>query len=298
MLAIRVDKVSPRSPAYKKQFDGFYASAKIDGLRATVQRCPSTGEPRVYTRTLREHPNPYIQQMFGREEFLYFDGEITEGVDFHRGSGTLRSATAIPKDPRFWVFDLVDTAVQFSARLASLEHRFNAFLAHGNHQPRVRLLTQRCYTSACPLDTLCDLMIAKGAEGVCLRDPAGFYKEGRSTAMTPWLIKLKGVALATADVIGWEPLMRNDNPVVTAPDGARKRTSHTAGLTADYSQCGVLIAHCSLFDTPVRIGSGFTLDERLAFARDLPRKVSFKYQPQGSTSSAPRHAVFTGTIES
>ena len=72
MLAAPAPESHLRAMAYP-----VLASAKLDGVRALCIR--RNGVPRLVSRKLIDIPNPYVQSLFAKEEFVGLDGELCVG---------------------------------------------------------------------------------------------------------------------------------------------------------------------------------------------------------------------------
>jgi DNA ligase-1 len=137
--------------------------------------------------------------------------------------------------------------------------------------------------------------LARGFEGIMLRNPFASYKYGRSTLRQQMLIKLKRFKDAEAVITGFEALEHNTNEQTRDAFGLAKRSSHQAGRVAD-NLLGTLIVEHPVFGA-FGIGTGFDLAQRESFweNRDslLGKTVTFKYQETG-VKDKPRFPVFKG----
>ena len=137
-----------------------------------------------------------------------------------------------------------------------------------------------------------------GYEGVMLRDPAGLYKYGRSTAKEGLLMKVKRFADSEAVILGAVPLLRNGNVPTTNEMGRTKRSSHKAGKM-ETDLLGALRVREYGSGVMFEIGTGFTAVERAVLWRIHQehklegRWVKFKSLRIG-VKDRPRHPVFLG----
>jgi DNA ligase-1 len=164
-----------------------------------------------------------------------------------------------------------------------------------------------------------DQHILQGYEGTMIRHLDGPYKSGRSTLKQGWLVKYKAWADAEGTVIGFEELMRNENPDLKDEFGLAKRSSHKENMVPA-NTLGALILETEW--GTLRVGTGFdatarqiiwnrnmvkvlkdgetSFDEYEVLVRgrqpDLGRTVTFKYQPHGM-QDLPRFPVFLGFRE-
>jgi DNA ligase-1 len=142
--------------------------------------------------------------------------------------------------------------------------------------------------------------LAKGFEGVMIRDPLGPYKFGRSTVREGWLLRVKRFQDAEGVVIGFEELMHNSNIAERDALGKMKRSSHKAGMVPMGMLGAILLRMPD--GVEVSCGTGFTEMQRRGFWRPgklkqlMGKTVKFKYQKHG-TKDKPRHPVFLGFRE-
>jgi DNA ligase-1 len=116
-------------------------------------------------------------------------------------------------------------------------------------------------------------ILARGGEGVILRDLNSPYKYGRSTIREGYMLKLKRFKDAEAEIEGFEELVHED--------GSKGNMLGSFLVVMD--------------DIHFKIGTGFTEDERKSFWKNreklLGELVKFKYFDV-SIKKAPRHPVF------
>lgn len=142
--------------------------------------------------------------------------------------------------------------------------------------------------------------LAKGFEGVMIRDPLGPYKFGRSTVREGWLLKVKRFQDAEGIIIGFEELMHNSNEAERDALGKMKRSNHKAGMVP-MNMLGAMLLRMP-DGVEVSCGTGFTEMQRRGFWRPdklkqlMGKTVKFKYQKHG-TKDKPRHPVFLGFRE-
>ena len=131
-----------------------------------------------------------------------------------------------------------------------------------------------------------------------LRNPLGFYKEGRAT-MTPKpygqeLLKVKSFVDGEAEIVGVHELMRNHNEQERSATGHAKRSNKKEGMVP----AGTLGAiECRRGKTTFKVGSGYTdelRDELWAKRRQLiGHQLKYKYF-EGGSKDRPRFPVFVG----
>lgn len=273
----------------------YLASPKMDGIRAYVRNGV------VYSRRDIALPNTMVQQMFGDKKLDDCDGELIVGdpvapdVFQVTQSFVMSKSSKIALPLRFFVFDKIPTMGidglrPFRERLIKADMACRAW--GGGKMLAARIVRHVYVRNAGQLQTYENAMIAHGYEGVMLRDPDGFYKQGRSTAREHGLLKLKRVADAEAVVLGVIELQHNLNE----KDSRGRRTSHKDGKIAG-GKLGALRVRDKKNGAEFEIGTGFTEQERQDLWKNrtkLPGKlVRYRYQEVG-TVDKPRFPRFAG----
>lgn len=268
------------------------ASPKIDGIRALVVN------GKLVSRTLKSIPNQYTQALFGRPELEGLDGELVVGEPWDRNlmqqttSGVM-SHGGFPKI-RYFVFDKWDAGGIFNWRTsvadtkAYLQKKWNDLpIEYVGH---VLLLS---YDELISYEADC---LAKGYEGVMLRDPNGMYKQNRSTLRERILLKVKRFHDAEAIILDYSPLLRNVNAAQRDERGYTKRSTHQDNKLADELIGSICVIDCEsgvVFD----VGSGFTEAQRqdLWDKREslVGRIIKYKSFSIG-VKEKPRFPIFLG----
>ena len=261
-------------------------SPKLDGVRCLIIK------GRAMSRSLKEIPNKYVQDVLGTNELDGLDGELIVGSptapDAYRK--TVSAVMSEDGEPafKFHVFDNYLHVGDFQARLRSAFHmgsKYKSFIAPVPH-------------SLCVEDV--DLLnyeedyVVEGYEGVMLRDPAGAYKFGRSTMREGGLLKLKRFVDAEAVIVGREERMENLNPRQMDELGRNRRSSHKAGKRG-MGTLGALIVQDCKTKVQFSIGTGFDDAERARlWGMNLHGViVKYKSQPTG-VKDKPRFPVYLG----
>jgi DNA ligase-1 len=157
--------------------------------------------------------------------------------------------------------------------------------------------------------------LQKGYEGICIRDPSGAYKQGRSTLREGGLIAIKRFVDAEAVILATYEQEENTNEKTVNELGRSKRSSSKAGKVGKDTLGGftvVMLPRCRchgliLPGSPAlkpcahsfNIGTGVGLTdayrkELWAKHKTLPGKiVKFRYQKIG-TMEAPRIPIWLG----
>lgn len=292
LLAGKFDPKIQRFPAL--------ASVKLDGVRALAM----SGLPK--SRSMKDIPNRHIQALFREHADVLegLDGEFIIGPpnaeDVYR-----RTVSVVMSDDKpinlsglgddkftFQVFDLWNVSAPYADRLAMLQKRlFDArFRALAWVQPvdHIKIDGQD------QLDAFEAQALGDGYEGVMLRDPAGPYKQGRSSTREGTLLKVKRYEDFEAEVIGTEEEMHNTNEAQKNELGRTKRSGAQAGLVGKGTM-GALI--CRGINGPFKgvefnIGTGFTAAMR---AGEWPSGTIVTYKTfMVGVKDKPRHPVFKG----
>lgn len=278
MLAGAVDLAKLRYP--------LLASAKLDGVRAMIIR------GRVMSRSLKEIPNGFVQARFRYSELEGLDGELIVGDPRSKTcyrdtvSGVMRIEGTPAVD--LYVFDYI------GAPTNTYKLRLERNIIGKKLPQHVHVLPQHYVMNESALLKLEEKLLSEGYEGLILRDPAGHYKYGRSTANEGWLLKLKRFVDAEFEVIGFEERMHNGNEATTNELGRTARSSHQAGKSGR-GDLGALILQGDGFT--FNVGTGFDDSDRAAIwnNRDdfIGKFAKVKYFAIGM-KDAPRHPVFLG----
>jgi DNA ligase-1 len=266
------------------------ASAKLDGIRC----CIINGV--AMSRNLKPIPNRHVQHLFGRHRFDYLDGELIvgkpcgEGV-FNRTTSAVMSQHGEPL-VSFYVFD------HFGVPDAKHTDRMRAATRATNGCLDIVLVQQTQLRSVDELLAYEAKLLAKGYEGVMLRDNTVSYKFGRSTLRENGLLKLKRFVDAEAEVLSVEEMQTNTNSQELSELGRMKRSSHKAGKVNAGTLGKFNVRDCKTgIEFSIGTGEGLTAVLRAqlwAVRNTLPgRVVRYRYQPVG-VKVAPRLPIFTG----
>lgn len=261
------------------------ASYKMDGIRAVMR------DGVLMSRSMKPLPNAAIQKrLSGFAALEGLDGELIVGP--HDNSVYRRTMSAVMRvsdDPTdatiWWIFDRVGDG-SFENRLARAE-------VVVKNTPHIRVLPHRWVT--CEDDVLAthQAAVENGFEGLILRDPAGLYKQGRSTAREQGMVKVKMFDDSEAEILGWVELMHNANEATTSEIGLTKRSSHKANKVAT-GKMGALKVRDRVTEVEFEIGTGFTDGDRANTDQWwVGRIVKYKFFA-GGVKDKPRFPVFLG----
>lgn len=233
--------------------------------------------------------------------FDYLDGELIignwdDGVEYNDNQSAIMSRDGKP-DFTFCVFDHIEYAgYTFRWRnnhaLKVVEH------IQGYDFPFVvHFLEQRlCHNVEELLEYEADI-VARGFEGIIVRDSGCRYKNNRATWREQGMFKMKRFMDAEGEIIGYEELLINDNKPELDALGYQKRSDHNAGKIpgGTLGKLVVKILTGPFAGEITNVGSG--LDDQLRGIiwnnrqKFLGKVIKFKYQSVGS-KNLPRTPIF------
>lgn len=275
-------------PDFAKLRYPLVASPKLDGIRCVIRG------GLALTRSLKPVPNKRLRELLQRPELEGLDGELMAGETFQDVTSAIMSHDGDVDGITFNVFDHhTDPARPFQERfrraldIATIERLSGRTFVH--HVPHVLI------ESESDLIVYEAHQLAKGYEGVMLRDPNGTYKYGRSTMREGALLKVKRFEDAEAVIVGFEPLYVNENEQTRDERGYAKRSSSKDGLVATERLGAFVLERAD--GVRFNCGSGTTDAQKHDFWQRrnelLGRTVKYKHQPHGA-KDAPRSPVFLG----
>lgn len=265
------------------------ASPKLDGIRCVIL------EGQAYSRNMKLIPNQFIQRELSCIKHG-LDGELIVGDPkapdcYRRTNSGVMSVDGKPEFT-FWVFDLYQGDLHFSLRLKWVQNYVKSL-----ENKRVRHVPHVNVADAAALAEYEAKHLIAGYEGVMVRDPAGVYKEGRSTLRDGILGKLKRFCDGEARIEGFDEQMHNGNEATKDELGRTKRSSHQSGKTGK-GTLGALKVVDTQTGVHFDIGTGFTDLERQTIWDSQPSwmgsLVKYKSLPVG-VKDKPRHPVYLGT---
>jgi len=268
------------------------ASPKLDGIR-----CLIFGGIAM-SRSMKPIPNKHVQRVLRSVlDWEGFDGGLIVGSPMAKDcfQRTTQGVMSVEGEPDF-IFHVFDRWRVLDGKKDPFRyrHRLVESIVRGSKYCKivkhVNIMTEEALLGYEVT------ILSAGFEGVMLRDPEGEYKQGRSTLREGGLLKLKRFADSEAEVIGFAPLMHNDNEAVRNELGQLERSSHQAGKVAR-NLLGSL--QCKDLKTGVEfeLGTGFTSLQRSTLwhlrQKLKGRLVKYKFQPVG-VKDKPRFPVFIG----
>lgn len=262
-----------------------FASYKMDGIRAVMR------DGVLMSRSMKPIPNAAVQEWFRHSGLENFDGELIVGQHdndvYRRTMSAVMSHTGDPTSEIEWcLFDYVHDVLSFRERLKEVK---TAATMHRG----VASLKQMVVNG--PEDVLKMHMVAVqlGYEGLILRDPAGLYKQGRSTAREQGMIKVKMFEDSEAEILGFRMLMHNANEATASEIGLTKRSSHKANMIPT-DRMGAIKVRDIHTGVEFEIGTGFTDEDRRMLSRyNTGRIIKYKFFA-GGVKDKPRFPVFLG----
>ncbi len=263
-------------------------SPKIDGIRGIVVG------GKLLSRSMKPIRNTHTQSLFGRMEFEGLDGELCVGNpwDTNLMQQTSSGVMSISGCPRvtFNIFDKWNlTGARYEDRYWHIKDMFNSY---NTQVIVVNHLIINSYEELLRYEAAC---LAEGYEGIMIRALNGKYKDGRSTLKDGGLVKVKRFTDGEAIIIGYEPLMRNNNELKFDERGYAKRSHSNDGKVAD-EMLGALHVKGIRSDVSFSIGSGFTDSQRRnlwdARAYLVGRIVKYKHFTATGVKDAPRMPIF------
>jgi DNA ligase-1 len=277
--------------AMKKLRYPVMASPKIDGIRAMTQ----SGD--LYARSLKKIPNVSMRKAWGSLP-EGFDGEVVCGNMvasdvFNRSCSQTMSINGGLKGAYYCVFDVYHPTKTFQER-AELLHK----LIKKNLTAGVVFVEHELIKNHKELMAYEKKILGLGFEGICIRDPKGRYKQGRSTTQEGGLIAIKRVADAEATIISLYEQETNTNTAKKNELGRTARSHHKSGMVGK-DTLGGFVVKSKLFPETFNVGTGIglTIETRASIwksrSKYVGKIIKFKYQDY-SMKDKPRQPIFLG----
>lgn len=265
------------------------ATPKIDGVRALII------DGKLVSRSFKPIPNVALRQTLEAVLPEGADGEITCGRSLYDTTSIVMSRYSAmlfagPSKKQNFTFSWFDWAYDLKA---PYEQRVSAIVTYPKVDNIVPLVPEKIHNIH-ELKKYETKVLGLGYEGVVVRAPQGRYKCGRSTLKEGLMIKIKRTEEYEAVIVGTEELMHNMNEQQTDNFGNTKRSSAVEHLVPG-DTLGAIVA--DLNGMPLRIGTGFTADQRDALwaNRDIIAGKFAKYKcAEFGKNGLPRSPVFTG----
>lgn len=182
----------------------YYVQEKLNGNRCIAYYDFDQEKWRFTSRSLIEKDYPF--NMDGLDIKRVYDGEVmSRGAmgnrDFSTTSGLANSKYGDKSSLVYWIYDILDATMPYYKRLEELEE------LRGKTGHNVEILKVLGKTTIYPnpdynnqLEAWLDEIVAKGGEGVMLRDPNGFYEHGKRS---DFLLKYKKLKTCDLRIVGF-----------------------------------------------------------------------------------------------
>lgn len=272
---------------------------KIDGAKMLVREGKQLG------RSLKPFANKFLNEFFSKDEFNGLEGEMIAGFDpagpdlCRKTTSMINTIDLVPTEFCFVVFDCFEdesiTFGHYHERLLVASIRVEALQKkYGHHisciSPGTRIT--HCRNT---LNNAIEVFYEHGYEGTVIWNPAGFYKNGRVTAKSQEVVRVKPYKDDEAVVIAVIESMENQNESKINELGLAERSSHKENKVAK-GLVGSLI--CKYNGEQIRVGAGtMKHDERKYFFDNqheiIGKTIKFKSLDFG-VKDKPRHPVFLG----
>jgi DNA ligase 1 len=290
MLASDYDEQKLRFP--------LLAQPKVDGVRGLNLTGSLTG------RSLKPHANKYTTKFFSHSAFLGLDGELAAQHECHPDLCRLTTSALnrIDGEPftLWWLFDYIvpgqTKALPYVERFWALQHRHQQLLREEPElAARVRLIpVVECGTLEQLLEVDAQWLEA-GYEGTIIRDPAGLYKEGRSTVREGGLLRIKRFVEEEAIVEAIEEGQTNTNVAQQNELGLQYRTTHAEGMVPN-GQVGALLCRTVKDGTLITVAAGrMPVENRVHYFQNqqalIGQVIKYKHFPKG-VKDKPRFPTF------
>ena len=242
---------------------------KMNGIRVVKYRGA------LYTRQGLKVENRFLQARYASIPDG-FEGELIAGFTFSETSGIVRSVEAVPVEYSLVLFDNLSA---FDKPYASRMEDINEYVYSFFHCVNVSFcISTECFRAE-QVRELYENALKQpypSGEGLILRDPHAFYKEGRSTITEQALLKMKRSTTAIAEVMSKTALVQNGK---------------------EQSAVGSFSCSSKDFARPFKLGSGFTHEERVHLWRacGVGDRIEFEYFEK-SNLGAPLHPRFKSVV--
>lgn len=265
----------------------YLCSRKLDGVRALII------DGKVYSRSLKLIPNKHVQELFGKEEFNGFDGELIIGAPnahdvYNRTVSGVMSHDGEP-NVHYYIFDMYDQGNDgYDERY---RHIINANLPANIHV--VESFNANNVDDVLAFETIA--VEKEEYEGIMLRKVEKPYKFGRSTLKEGGLLKFKRFTDDEAVILSITEKMKNENEAFTNELGATARSLKKEGMVAAGTMGAILVKNTE--GVEFEVGTGFTDEQRQYFWDNqdalIGKTIKYRYQKVG-VKEKPRFPSFIG----
>lgn len=265
----------------------YLCSRKLDGVRALII------DGKVYSRSLKLIPNKHVQELFGKDEFNGFDGELIIGAPnahdvYNRTVSGVMSHDGEP-DVHYYIFDMYDQ--ENDGYEDRYRHIINANLPANIHV--VESFNANNVDDVLAFETI--VVEKEEYEGIMLRKVEKPYKFGRSTLKEGGLLKFKRFTDDEAVILSITEKMKNENEAFTNELGATARSLKKEGMVAAGTMGAILVKNTE--GVEFEVGTGFTDEQRQYFWDNqdalIGKTIKYRYQKVG-VKEKPRFPSFIG----
>jgi DNA ligase-1 len=259
-----------------------YGSPKLDGIRGLTTRGT------LLSRSHKEIPNAAIRAQLA--PFQELDGELiwgepTSPTVYHDTFSAVMKKEGLVEGLKFYAFDVLHRTWTYQERLDSLLQR--------NLPEWFVILPQTLIHSEQELAEFYANNLELGYEGAILRNPTALYKEGRCTAKSQDMLKMKPFLDSDAVILGVFEAMENNNPAFRNELGQTNRSTWAAGLVPKGMIGGF---NCEYEGKPFKVAAGrLSHAERIQIwehrQQFIGALMTYRHLPIGQ-KDVPRHARF------
>ena len=267
---------------YLRQDGQLMVQTKYDGIRGALYP-----DGKVITRSGKEAPG---QHRYALPELKHTI------LEFEMCASSFRRATSLylsndkdilQDDCYFAAFDWREEGVSTAiGRFKLLKSWVDYYCKPPWTKHKVIVAHCEMITSMQDINRMFQQAMDEGQEGLIIKRPFHVYKHGRSSRGES--IKMKLHVDEEVTVTGMIPLERNHNEATLDELGHTTRSTHKAGKVQE-ELMGALIVDWK--GKELKVGTGFTLEQRQEYYTNPPKKCEITYTPKGM-KDLPRHPVF------
>jgi DNA ligase 1 len=279
---------------FKKITYPLLCSPKYDGIRCIIK------SRMAMSRSMKLLPSKQVQEEFGKADYEDFDGEIIEGRENDHGVYNRTQSHVMSENKRgnltFFVFDYAYP----SSLGRPFYERVDMLQSLGNFD-NVKLVQHQEVNDYDELINYENSCLELGFEGIMMRSPIGYYKQGRATFREDLIYKLKRFKDDECLITGILPMMENHNTLEKDELGYAKRSASKENLVA-VPMVGKFLVWYNGLELEVAPGS-FTHKERTDIYSNKDKVIGsylkFRYFEHGVKDKPrfPRALGFRTTLD-
>lgn len=258
-----------------------YASIKLDGVRCLARGAPTA-------RSMKLIPNRHIQNCLNG--LTDVDGELMVEGDFNSVQSAVMSSGGRPNFT-YHIFDFIGSG-PFTERL----ERARQAVATSHYGEWLRIIPQVLISCRAELDLFYKHALEDEEEGVVLRKPSAWYKNGRSTLREQGFLRLVPWKDDEGVIVRIEERFTNTNEQTSNELGYAQRSSHASGKVPAGTAGAVVI---SWKGKVFKVGFGKGFDDRKKLEiwdsrQDYVGLSATFYYKNLSAKGVPRQGKFKG----